>query len=77
MNYFLISGMENGVKVIEFNNKESLIKYINDYYSDSPVDFMKSVPKDLDYFYHGNHLIIKGIAVVPSPITIIKSYDID
>ena len=76
MKYYLITGWQKGVKVIEFNNKDFLLEYIDSYYSDGITEFMHS-PNNDDYFKCGDYMIIKGSVLLPRGVEIIKKYDID
>lgn len=77
MSYFLIYGMEDGIRFKQFSNDEKLIKYLDEYFSDSPIQFMDYIPQDCEEFYCGQVIVVKGEVVKPKPVTIVKTYEIE
>lgn len=77
MSYFLIYGMEDGTRVKQFETSEMLKKFLEDWFDDSPVSFMDCIPQDQSEFYCGHIIVIKGEVIIPRPINIVKTFEID
>jgi hypothetical protein len=63
MSYFLIYGMEDGIRFKQFSNDEKLIEYLDEYFSDSPIQFMDYIPQDCEEFHCGQVIVVKGEVV--------------
>lgn len=80
MDYFLIYGTEYGVRIKKFADSFSIIEYIKEYYQDCKVIFLNDIPKDVEDFFDYKEtrmIIVKGKVVVPKPVQIVKSYEIE
>lgn len=77
MSYFLISGTEDGNRFKQFSNDEKLIKFLDEYFSDSPLEFMDYIPQDCEEFYCDQFIVVKGEVVKPKPVNIVKTYEIE
>jgi len=76
MSYFIIYRMESGIKTKQFLNDEKLIEYLDEYFSDTPIEFMNYIPEDFNSFYNGQVVVILGEVVKPKPVTIVKTYEL-
>lgn len=76
MNYFLFYSSEDGVTFKQFSNNEKLIKYLDEYFSHSKIQFLDCIPENYEEFSCDQVIVIKGEVVKPKPITIVKTYEI-
>lgn len=72
MKYFSLSNTEDGLILNTFKDKSTLL----DYLQDRNVKFIDEVPIDLEYMDCDTYIILKGDIVVPTPVNIVKSYDV-
>lgn len=76
MKYFLIYGCENGTRILQFENSEKLIEYLQCWGGDESIEFMDYISEGQKEFYCGDFIVIRGEVVKPEPINIVKTYRI-
>lgn len=78
MSYFIIYGTEDGTIIKEFPNQFETTKYLDNYFSDTPVYFLNNAPIHIEELYHVNKvMVIKGELITPKAVTIIKSFEVE
>lgn len=77
MSYFLIYRLESGIRIKQFSTDDDLKKNLESNFTDSPVNFLNYVPRDLDELGHGDAVVIKGEVIKPRPVQIVKTFEID
>lgn len=78
MNYILIYGTEDGLRIKTFTESDDLLKYLKDYWDDKPIKFLDYIDlEELYYDFKNKFIVIKGNIIEPKPITIVKTFEIE
>lgn len=75
MSYFLIYRLERGIKIKNFS-EDGLIEHLGSYFSDHEVEFLNTIPKDIEEIRHNQAIVICGEVTRPKPVTIVKTYSL-
>jgi hypothetical protein len=78
--YYVISPNEGDVRITQLSKEELIEKLDCNYWGDSTfvnVDDSGYLESDLNYWNHNDILIIKGKVVIPEPIQVVKTYEIE
>lgn len=78
MNYILIYGTEDGIRIKTFIESDDLLKYLKDYWDDKPIKFLDYIDlEELCYDFKNKFIVIKGNIIIPKPIIIVKTFEIE
>ena len=76
--YTTLSRWGDKIAVNTFNGKGDLLEHLEETASDGiDFKFLDCVPCDLEYFPDNSMVIIKGDVVKPTPVDIVKRFEIE
>ena len=76
--YTTLSRCGDGIAMNTFNGKGDLLEYLEKAVSDGiDFKFLQFVPANLEYFSDNSMVIIKGGVVIPTPVDVVKRFEIE
>lgn len=76
MSYFLIYGDEDGLQIKEFSDVHSVQKRL-EMWDGRSIKFWDGMSDEIYNCEDGHFLLIKGKAIIPKPIDVVKTFEIE